>query len=406
MLGKPTASHPSGGMKQKYHDFADKLWNKFKVVRREIASQTSVIWARLLPGNHLPSGKHMPEIVHQLRLEMFAKWRFEPTSKGSKQIYSEIQMTGPYSAWCPTWFPTWRAMGPAAGLRCSQIFMSECCGYKQICDGEDARPLPDSLAAHYQSQASNVTGVSRAQAFQLRKIEDEKLKEERSATASSNEELKRAVQQSQEKSRALFLDLEFSKEKRKQRADEIDRLKYMIFRANVTEKRVALEEELDAIYATPISSAPSSCSLTSGESKSRSVFDPEHRPSTLSPIQPKRLEAVVSDSIAPNGQVQCSTAFYHPSHFLTNCTKLQIVRNTPKPAAVEVPSVRAKAMNPTAVEVPSANLLAQQAKALALYNDALQVSKVCVCARLCRCTSYKTQHCFIRYALIGRYTGV
>jgi hypothetical protein len=66
MLGKPTASHPNGGMKQKYHDFADKLWNKFKVVRREIASSTSVIWARLLPNNLLPSGKLMPDIVRLL----------------------------------------------------------------------------------------------------------------------------------------------------------------------------------------------------------------------------------------------------------------------------------------------------------------------------------------------------
>ena len=41
-LGKPTVAHPHGGMKQSYHDFADKIWEKFKVVKRDIASSTQV----------------------------------------------------------------------------------------------------------------------------------------------------------------------------------------------------------------------------------------------------------------------------------------------------------------------------------------------------------------------------
>jgi hypothetical protein len=41
-LGKPTVAHPHGGMKQSYHDFADKVWEKFKVTKREIASSTQV----------------------------------------------------------------------------------------------------------------------------------------------------------------------------------------------------------------------------------------------------------------------------------------------------------------------------------------------------------------------------
>jgi hypothetical protein len=320
MLGKPTASNPFGGMKQKYHDFAEKVWNKFKVVRREIANQTSVIWARLLPGNHLPSGKHMPDIVHQLRLEMFKKWRFEPTSKGSKQVYSAIEMEGPYKTWCPTWFPTWRLMGPAAGSNCSQIFMSECCGYQQVAEGDSQR-LPEPLSVHFSNQVSNVTVVSRAQNIQMRKNEDAKLKEERSATASLNEESKRAVQQSQEKSRGFFLELEFSKEKRQQRADEIDRLKYMITRANDRDKRKALEQELDGIYATPISSAPSSSSWTSGDSNSRL----DNHLSAFSPIQPKRLDDHQAnddpdnlksfESLDPSRPVQHSAAFYFASIF-------------------------------------------------------------------------------------------
>lgn len=41
-LGKPTVAYPHGGMKQSHHDFADKVWEKFKVVKREIASATQV----------------------------------------------------------------------------------------------------------------------------------------------------------------------------------------------------------------------------------------------------------------------------------------------------------------------------------------------------------------------------
>jgi hypothetical protein len=356
MLGKPTASHPNGGMKQKYHDFADKLWNKFKVVRREIASSTSVIWARLLPNNLLPSGKLMPDIVHQLRLEMFAKWQVEPTSKGSKLVYSPIEMVGAYAKWCPTWFPTWRVMGPAAGGRCSQIFMSECCGFQQV-SAEDTQPLPASLINHFSDQASNVNGVSRAAAAKQRQLEESKIKEDRSTAASLIEVSKRAVQENQVKSRALFLELEMSKEKRLQRADEIDRLKYMITRATVPETKMALEEELDMIYATPISSAPSS---SSGESsKFRSPMGSHLSPCT-SPILPKILAAVLPNSqgisIAP----------------------------IKKPASVEV----SQPINSKANQAPSATVLAQQASAVTAYDDALRLTEVCVCVCVSVCVHH------------------
>lgn len=66
-LGKPTASNPQGGMKQKYHDFANKLWLKFKLVRREIANSTQVLWSEQVPRNAMPSGKGMTEIVENIR---------------------------------------------------------------------------------------------------------------------------------------------------------------------------------------------------------------------------------------------------------------------------------------------------------------------------------------------------
>ena len=340
MLGKPTASNPFGGMKQKYHDFADKLWNKFKVVRREIASSTSVIWARLLPNNLLPSGKLMPDIVHQLRLEMFAKWQVEPTSKGSKLVYSPIEMVGAYAKWCPTWFPTWRMMGPAAGGRCSQIFMSECCGFQQV-SAEDTQPLPASLINHFSDQASNVNGVSRAAAAKQRQLEESKIKEDRSTAASLIEVSKRAVQENQVKSRALFLELEMSKERRQQRADEIERLKYMITRAIDPESKKALEKELDGIYATPISPLPSSCSsLTSVESSPRSAATSS---AMFSPLQPKCLHTCPDETVS-----------IAPKH--------QALLPEPKPTSVEVPS--------------AALLQEQQAIAQSEYNGALYVERL------------------------------
>jgi hypothetical protein len=366
MLGKPTASHPHGGMKQKYHDFADKLWNKFKVVRREIASQTSVIWANLLPGNNLPSGVHMPEIVHRLRLRMFEKWRYEPTSKGSKQVYSEIQMDGPYVGWCPTWFPTWRSMGPAAGTRCSQVFMSECCGYQQTSDAE-SQVLPGPLSQHYQDQVSNVQVVSRAAASKLRQIEEAKLKEERSATKGSKEESKQVARQSQEKSTALFLELELSKEKRLQRADEIDRLKYMITRATVPQTKSALEDELDVIYATPISSAPSSSSGGSSNFRSPSSVHPSP---CLSPILPKILAATLP--------IDRGTSVAHAPIEVVNAA----------PVEVSQPIISKAAQKKFFAQAPSATLLAQQENAVATYNDALRHEEVCVCVCVSVCVHH------------------
>ena len=42
-LGKPTKACPFGGMaKQRYHDWADKIWEKFKLLKREILAATAV----------------------------------------------------------------------------------------------------------------------------------------------------------------------------------------------------------------------------------------------------------------------------------------------------------------------------------------------------------------------------
>ncbi len=163
-LGKPTASNPHGGMKQKYHDFANKLWLKFKLVRREIANSTQVLWSEQVPQNAMPSGKGMNEIVENIRKAMFKVWCIEKTSKQSKTVYCQVEMEGRYKDWRPLWWYAWRTMGPPAGNLCSQVFMSECCGFKVECElvaetsalsDQAADAIKTSLALNDQIVANN-----------------------------------------------------------------------------------------------------------------------------------------------------------------------------------------------------------------------------------------------------------
>jgi hypothetical protein len=89
-LGKPTEDKV---LRQKYYDFAEKMWNKFKVIRREITTATSVHWTALVPQNVLKSGISLAETVQQFRKVLFLEWSQAPTSKGSKQQYAVITMT-------------------------------------------------------------------------------------------------------------------------------------------------------------------------------------------------------------------------------------------------------------------------------------------------------------------------
>lgn len=91
-------------MKPSYHDFADKVWEKFKILKREIASTTQHHWNKIVPGNMLPSGKHMPDVVLELRLKMFDVWKFAPTSRDSKLQYAHIEMTDKYVRMFPSIF--------------------------------------------------------------------------------------------------------------------------------------------------------------------------------------------------------------------------------------------------------------------------------------------------------------
>ena len=91
-LGKPSATHPTGGMLQKYHDFANKIWEKFKLTKREIATSTSVLWSKLVPKNQMGSGKSMDQVVDEIKQALFDKWQVEQTSKGSKLVYCKVSL--------------------------------------------------------------------------------------------------------------------------------------------------------------------------------------------------------------------------------------------------------------------------------------------------------------------------
>jgi hypothetical protein len=56
-LGKPTASNPQGGIKQKYHDFANKLWLKSNWFEEKLRIQLKCCGQSKFPGMQCPLEK-------------------------------------------------------------------------------------------------------------------------------------------------------------------------------------------------------------------------------------------------------------------------------------------------------------------------------------------------------------
>lgn len=289
-LGRPTSTQPQNGMKQSYHDFADKMWLKFKLLRREIASQTQALWAQLVPGNKLPSGLQMPEIVASMLKGLFKKWQVEPTSKGSKTVYCSIEMTDKgYENWRPTWWAVWREMGPPAGAHCSAVFMSECCGFKAICTMKE--PEPAAYAEHFRriedgAEVSNVSGGSRRELAAARLVADKKDRSSAKSPSSDDVPSLRLLQNGQ------IIDIERAKEQRIVRQEEIERLKYLLVRHKDDNARtVTLQKQLDDMYECPWSTpspsllAPATPSAVetpfSPVSKIQLQVPPPKKPSTL-----------------------------------------------------------------------------------------------------------------------------
>ena len=110
----------------------------------------------------------MDQVVQEILQCMFDKWMLEPTSKKSTLVYCPVSMESDacvrvcvfvfwfnwvcsYKDWMTTWWLTWRAMGPPAGINCSAVFLAECCGFKAV--EEEGTPAA-ALVEHFQQMAA------------------------------------------------------------------------------------------------------------------------------------------------------------------------------------------------------------------------------------------------------------
>jgi hypothetical protein len=146
-----------------------------------------------------------------------------------------------YRDWAPTWWHTWKCLGPPAGKNCSGVFLSECCGFTAI--PTDAPPPPAAaLQAHFEEQAaSNVQGLSRAKAINQRR-EDDKLKRTRQdgdkdlaspalKSDKSTTDSQAVTVDSRAVQGAMLIDIERRKEQMAHRDRQIERLNWLIKRA-------------------------------------------------------------------------------------------------------------------------------------------------------------------------------
>jgi hypothetical protein len=169
-----------------------------------------------------------------------------PTSKNSKVQYCPVAMTDRYKDWAPSWWSTWKSLGPPAGNDCSAVFMSECCGFSAVPNAEDIVPLV-ALDRHFAEQISNVRGLSREKAMKQRK---EEMKKESGVGESSSQPTVHRPSQS-----SILINLEIRKERRLIRAQEIERLSWLIQRAAQTKdifKQEQRQLELDCLYEAPL----------------------------------------------------------------------------------------------------------------------------------------------------------
>jgi hypothetical protein len=119
--------------------------------------------------------------------------------------------------------------------------------------------------------------------------EDRKNKEAHSFQNKAAQESKEVKHEARAQRAQAYLDLEIAKEKRKGRQEEIDRLVYLIFRAEIIGANTSvLRNELDTIYASPIviqmSSTPtgSASSSFSQRSGAQTPFSPLATPTDSS----------------------------------------------------------------------------------------------------------------------------
>ena len=160
-------------------------------------------------------------------------------------------------------------MGPPAGNHCSPVFMSECCGFTAVPEAGEIIPC-NALDKHFEVlQASNAMGLSRCDMQSMSSVDSvirvvkpyrekaakqrkEELKKEKDASDLSTLASARSSSSSQSQ---MIINLEIRKERRLLRAQEIERLAWLIQRAAVMKDAVkedAWQLKLDLLYESPL----------------------------------------------------------------------------------------------------------------------------------------------------------
>lgn len=201
-------------------------------------------------------------------------------------------------------------MGPPAGKDCSPVFMSECCGWVPSTDASTAIPLP-GLEDHFHNvAASNCSGLSRDKQRQL--VRDEEKKERaavKQEALSASEQASQAdtvhSQQAYPKMHQanMLLEIEFRKEQRFVRDQEIARLLWLVKRSESKNDTAATDKwnlELDLLYEIPLSTPSHSHSLSSQQ--------------LSTPSKSQSMTPVSTDSSASSKQ-SCGFLFSPPSKF-------------------------------------------------------------------------------------------
>jgi hypothetical protein len=174
LRGKPSATNPEAGIPADLQAQARTKFARWLFLKADILNNTHLEWVKLFPNGKMASGaSELAEYAEKLRLILFKKWCFEPTSKGSKIIYKSQQMPQhfiPFTTW-----KLWVRIGPSAGKFCRAVFNNECCNPAAPPDtknGADTSQLPKNVESLVtMSQAGKAQFYSRRD---MRKFESPK----------------------------------------------------------------------------------------------------------------------------------------------------------------------------------------------------------------------------------------
>jgi hypothetical protein len=149
LRGKPSPTNPEAGIPAELQKLAVSKFKRWQFLKAEILNVTHAEWVKLFPNGQMASGSAgIHEYVEKLRIILFKKWCFEPTSKGSTIVYKAQPIPDkfiPFTTW-----HLWVAIGPCAGSKCRAVFNNECCqpaAPPNAKNGADTSELPTGVNA-------------------------------------------------------------------------------------------------------------------------------------------------------------------------------------------------------------------------------------------------------------------